>query len=459
MEEQMIQALTLEQSYIRHFCTLLPADLMSLSAELQLSLTAEGMLFAQSYFRDTERRDPTVGELRLLDQYARHAVLSPEALAIDAPHFTNEGDARVWNDLCRKAEALTENPISPQTVSEILSVCGKYLSRSGRCAHFEGLTLTDPCTYAAVKFTAPESSTAAIATLQLPTVARPAPGMALLMLSPREDEHFPEEIAALLSRYPGAFQPLCYIGEEGLLAHLIHADCGLELDLVGLPIAETADRIASLTNVAQHTLLLITHEPNLPWLFSQNLSLTLLGRTRREERLLIRHGTTVLVSLSSDFLLRWHQKRVISPTVPTASAHTTTAPLLRDEGQARIGTVTATGHALPAIMALIHDLFRQGAHFGHMSITATLALPSTTEKDVAAALPLLLDYHRAVAELALPGTAGQVCCQSQLTEPALTIAIAVQKAQSRTDEAIEGLLSALSAADFGALRKILYENL
>ncbi|MBP3395591.1 MAG: hypothetical protein J6L87_00330 [Clostridia bacterium] len=461
MEEQMMQTATPDQSYIRHFCTLPPADLMSLAAELHLSLTAEGMLFAQSYFRDAERRDPTVGELRFLDLYARVAALSPEALTLDAPRFESEDDTRIWNDLCRKAQtlALAENPISPQTVSEILSVCGKYLSRSGRSAQNESLTLLDPCTYVITEHEAPVGDEALVASPHRPEVIRPMPGLALLMLSPTGSGSFAEEIVAFLHRYPGAMQPLCYVGEEGLLPHLVHADYGLELDLVGLHSAGSDDMVSALTNATHHTLLLITHEANLPLLFSQGAPLSLLGRTQREARLLIRRGATMLASLSTDFLLRWHQKRAISPTVPAATTHTVSAPLLRVVGDTLIGTVKATGRALPAMMTLLHALFLQGARFEEMSMTAALTLPCATEKNVALALPMLLDYHRVAAELAWPATEGQVCCREQLAEPTLTIAIAVQKAALPTNEATEGLLAALSAADFGALRKILYEKL
>lgn len=459
MQEQMMYTTPPEQNYVHGFRTLSPAMLAALRAQLGLLLTVEGLMLCQSYFRDTERREPTVGELRFLDLYARKAILRPQALALQTPQFENPDDERVWQDLCRKAAALSKNGISSQTVPEILSACTKYLSRSGRESHYPTLRLIDLCSYAAAGYHAPETDTDLIATASLRKSPVPEQELALLALSPTGNAPFPAEITAFLQRYASAIYPLGYVGEDGLLSHLLDVGCGLEIDLAGLSTDGTEPSVSTAEGLAANTLLMLTPAANLPLLFAQNTTLTLLGRSLKEARVVIRRGVSTLASLSLDFLPRWHQKHGISPMVPTSTAHTATASVIRTEGDALIGTVKATGRSLPAILTLIHDLFCQGACFGEMSITAALALPLATEADIAAAMPLLLDYHRVTAELALPGTEGQLYCRGELPEPTLTVAIAVKKTAAPSAETVERLQAALSTANFGALREILYENL
>ncbi|MBE6595213.1 MAG: hypothetical protein E7644_05390 [Ruminococcaceae bacterium] len=459
MQEQMMHTTPPEQNYVHGFRTLPPTMLEVLRAQLGLLLTVEGLMLCQTYFRDTERREPTVGELRFLDLYARKMALRPEVLALQAPQFENPDDERVWQDLCRKAAALSKNGISPQTVPEILSACTKYLSRSGREAHYPTLRLTDPCSYAAAGYHAPKTDTDLIATTSLRKSPVPEQELALLALSPTGNAPFPAEITAFLQRYTSAIHPLGYIGEDGLLSHLLDIGCGLEIDLAGLSTDGAEPSVSTVEGLAANTLLVLTPAANLPLLFAQNATLTLLGHSLKDTRVVIRRGVFTLASLSLDFLPRWHQKRRFSPLVPMSTAHTATASDIRTESDTLIGTVKATGRGLPAILTLIHDLFLQGACFAEMSITATLTLPLATEADIANAMPLLLDYHRVTAELALPGTEGQLYCQKSLLEPTLTVAIAVKKVAAPSTETVERLQAALSTENFGALREILYENL
>ena len=45
------------------------AEIETLHAELGLAMSVEDLLFTQGYFRDTEHRDPTMTEIRVLDTY------------------------------------------------------------------------------------------------------------------------------------------------------------------------------------------------------------------------------------------------------------------------------------------------------------------------------------------------------------------------------------------------------
>ena len=51
------------------FTALDRADLDTLLARLGLAMDLEDLSFLQAYFRDTERRDPTLTEIRVVDTY------------------------------------------------------------------------------------------------------------------------------------------------------------------------------------------------------------------------------------------------------------------------------------------------------------------------------------------------------------------------------------------------------
>lgn len=444
---------------VRFFCTLLPDALRALGNELQLSLTVDGLLFAQSYYRDTLHRDPTVGELRFLDRYATQAALSVEAMTVTELHFEARDDLRVWKDLCKKqAELNPKNAISPQTVSEMLQICGRYLERCGRTSAYPALRLATPAAVAAETAATPPTSDGLVATLNERPNTAPAVGSAILLLKPHAAATFGEEIATLLQQLPDALSPLCAVGEEGLLSHLTALGMGMELDAAALPVTAEETIYTTLENATRSSLLLLASPVGLPALLSSNPSLILLGRVIAGDQVILRRGIAPIGAFSLDFLSRWHQKRRTALSVPALSAHTATAPCLRAENDLLLGTVTVTGRALPGIVALIRSMLMAGAGLEACGVTATLTLPGTAAEALADAMPLVLDYHRALAELALPGKNECVTC-ANVAAPALTVAIAAPKAAQNAAFSPEALDLAIENADFAAFRQVLYENL
>ncbi len=54
---------------LRGFISMDPDKLNSLLSELGLAMSIDDLMFCQQYFRDTEKRDPTITEIRVLDTY------------------------------------------------------------------------------------------------------------------------------------------------------------------------------------------------------------------------------------------------------------------------------------------------------------------------------------------------------------------------------------------------------
>ena len=83
-------------------------DPASLRAELGLAMSAEDVTFCQAYFRDEEKRDPSLTELRMLDTYwSDHCRHTTFLTKIDAVTFDEgtEPVQRAWQSYQEPAEA------------------------------------------------------------------------------------------------------------------------------------------------------------------------------------------------------------------------------------------------------------------------------------------------------------------------------------------------------------------
>ena len=107
-----------------------------LNTDLGISLTVAEFLRIQAYFSTTALRDPTVGELRLLDALCRRGGCTPERVAVGELITDSPAVAETWADMMAKHGALNgssaaypdeQNRISPCTLSDALNLTGRYL--------------------------------------------------------------------------------------------------------------------------------------------------------------------------------------------------------------------------------------------------------------------------------------------------------------------------------------------
>jgi phosphoribosylformylglycinamidine synthase len=85
---------------LKRFISRSAAELAALGNELGLAMDAADLRFCQTYFRDQERRDPTLAEIRLLDTYwsdhCRHTTFLTAITRVDI-------DAGPWSEPVRQA--------------------------------------------------------------------------------------------------------------------------------------------------------------------------------------------------------------------------------------------------------------------------------------------------------------------------------------------------------------------
>ncbi len=126
---------------IRNFGDAQPEAVKKINGDFGLSLDLHGFTRLQRLFRDTLKRAPTAGELRLLDELDRAWRGYPDREAVGELYTDSPAVAETWADmmdkharLCAAAGKKRENdrPAPPCTFEEALTLMGRYLHRTGR---------------------------------------------------------------------------------------------------------------------------------------------------------------------------------------------------------------------------------------------------------------------------------------------------------------------------------------
>ena len=143
-----------DTAIVRHFRTATPDEFLPVvNADLGLRLDAKTFLRLQTYFKNTALRDPSVGELRLLDALHRNGLHTPSRIAVGELTTQSEAIAQTWADMMAKHSALhgvgarlAHEKVStpPCTLSDALSLTGRYLYRAGLRAEENTVLLSAP---------------------------------------------------------------------------------------------------------------------------------------------------------------------------------------------------------------------------------------------------------------------------------------------------------------------------
>jgi phosphoribosylformylglycinamidine synthase len=112
---------------IKGFISLCEAGLNSLRNDLSLAMDISDLQFCRDYFRDTERRDPTITELRVLDTYwsdhCRHTTFLTE---LDDIQIDDEAIHQSYMNYLALREKLGKND-KPVTLMDMATIAAKAL--------------------------------------------------------------------------------------------------------------------------------------------------------------------------------------------------------------------------------------------------------------------------------------------------------------------------------------------
>ena len=119
-----------------------PRGLEELRDELGLAMKLEDLAFCQSYFRDTEKRDPTLTEIRVLDTYwsdhCRHTTFLTTLDKIEVePGQFNEPVARALREYETVRERVHGGAAKERCLMDLALLAMKELRRQGKLADLE----------------------------------------------------------------------------------------------------------------------------------------------------------------------------------------------------------------------------------------------------------------------------------------------------------------------------------
>ena len=116
---------------LRGFMHASEAELADLAGDLAMGL--DDLLFCQAYFRDSERRDPTVTEIKMLDAYwsdhCRHTTFFTEITDVEIEEACVRDAFEAYLDL--RGEVYAGKNKKPVTLMDMATIGAKYLKMQG----------------------------------------------------------------------------------------------------------------------------------------------------------------------------------------------------------------------------------------------------------------------------------------------------------------------------------------
>jgi phosphoribosylformylglycinamidine synthase len=126
-------------------------ELADVCRTMGLAMSLEDLEFCQQYFRDTEKRDPTITEIRVIDTYwsdhCRHTTFMTELtdVTIDDGKFTKPIQ-RAYESYKTTREALYTVKKKPQTLMDMATIAVKSLKAAGRMKELDASDEINACT-------------------------------------------------------------------------------------------------------------------------------------------------------------------------------------------------------------------------------------------------------------------------------------------------------------------------
>ena len=120
---------------ITGFTAMDAAGLDALREELGLAMDLDDLKFLQSYFRDEERRDPTITEIRVVDTYwsdhCRHTTFSTHLDRVEIHDEAIEAAYRRYLDARVEVYGAEKAAKRPQTLMDLATIGAKVLKKRG----------------------------------------------------------------------------------------------------------------------------------------------------------------------------------------------------------------------------------------------------------------------------------------------------------------------------------------
>ncbi len=121
------------------------AELEEFGKSCGLAMDNDDLAFLQAYFRDTEKRDPTITEIRMIDTYwSDHCRHTTFLTTIDSVKFEDELLEKTYKEYLATRDYLGRT--KPQNLMDIGTLAGKYLKATGKLQKLDESEEINACT-------------------------------------------------------------------------------------------------------------------------------------------------------------------------------------------------------------------------------------------------------------------------------------------------------------------------
>ena len=128
-------------NYVRRFRKYNVVQMMELKDLLDLQMAPSELSRCASYFGSTEKRDPTVEELKILDRISTLS-MGNENLHLTELYTNDTFCADTYADMMNKRRELCADTETPISVGEAMNLATAYLGRIGKRTSPDGHTIT-----------------------------------------------------------------------------------------------------------------------------------------------------------------------------------------------------------------------------------------------------------------------------------------------------------------------------
>lgn len=453
---------------IRRFGTYTPQQLEQMKQDLGIRMKSPKLTFCASYYRITEKRDPSIEELQFLDHFTNDSDFSPLSIA-PTELFTNDAFvANTYADVMAKRHELMPDAKTPCTLSEMMHLASTYLERAGKDAAPSGLLCSvekrrTPYTNLSGTTVSLTDSDFCLRIL----AKQPQPlctGDLLLLLRPLSkhsvtDPDAPMEKLLTSPALTAQIKQMRRVGKRGLFAEVMSLTSCATVEPERL--SETGEPIplSMLVDAYEGDLLVRVSRESYPdftkTAYEMGVRAAAFAMVTSGTRITVVRPEGLTFSLESRFLRSLFPLRPVSarlgnehdakqapishtPRAAMACKYLHTAVQKHARQTASVGSAVCTAasvaptqgffrNALDTALTTVLTLAAAGCDYPAQRLAISMEIPqNSTDPDVAGAcISTLLGVYRLQAELALPAASIRLECDPSLAYPRLhTFALA-----------------------------------
>ncbi len=445
---------------IRRFGKYNLQQLEQMKQDLNIQMPLNKLIFCQSYYRATEKRDPAIEELQFLDLFSKDSEVSPLSIA-PTELLTNETFvASTYADMMSKRYEMRPDAKLPCSLHELMHLANTYLERVGKNVSMPSEAVcslekrSTPYTRMGESTVLEKSAELGLRVLQGPHHTLQT-GDLLLLLRPLLRSTVNQNAIPLGSlldtlAFASQIKQMRTVGKRGLLAELLSIISGATIEPDRLSQTGEPIPLSMLATAYEGDLLVRIARESYPTFakaaYEAGIFAAAFATVGNDTRVTFIRPRGTTFSLQSRFLRLLFPLRPVSvrlgnehldtetpishtPYIETCDAQSQTATVGRSLISAASVAPTKSFYrnALDTALATVLTLALSGCDYANQRLAVSLEIPQNTDAPhvAGACISMILGVYRLQAELAIPAVSIRLDCDPARTYPSLqTFAIA-----------------------------------